>query len=726
MLKLDNNRKTLYQWDVGVIGTLTIDGVDEVHFSNLRYGVSFNIKVVDNKVEFPPEVLQSGADVFCWAFVREENGGYTKKEQFFNVEKRPRPADYVYEPTEILSWETLNENKEDKANKLTEYTEVETDKEFYSAKAVNNIVNSISGGGGGGTVSPTSILKTLKCGIMGDSITYGAGVNHNTESYPALLKADFKEVINYGQNATLIAKNDNHGNPMCERYVNMADDLDVIIVMGGTNDFAAGSSVGTFGEPDSTDPYTFYGALNVLMAGLVEKYVGKEIFFCTPIHINYNGLKSGDIRANGKNLYDYRNAIIERCAAHSIPCIDIFAISGMNIEQSETAKDYFTWDGCHPNATGHIRLHDRILHEVTNRIGYNTQATGEVPTVKSISAVFNQGNTAIYTDTNLNSLKDMLTVTATYTDGTTAIVTDYTLNGTLEVGTSVITVSYSGKTTTFTANVSETVIATLESISAVYNQGEKVVYTTDSLEILKDDLTVTAYYDDETNAIVSDYELSGDLTEGTATITVSYKDKTATFIVNVTKYELNLTFYEYLQGDENSYIDTGIKPNQNTKFEIKVSKTDAGSGRPAFLEAWGGSEYFGINANASQLYWCWNNSYPVINNGYATVGEHIFTNDKGTLYDNGVGINTIDYAEFSMEYSLFMFANNSSGNATNIANGSNRIYYCKIWDGNTLVRDFVPAKRDTDNAIGMYDKVTNTFFENKGTGTFGTGEVVTE
>ena len=157
MLKLDNNRKTLYQWDVGVIGTLTVDGVDEVHFSNLRYGVSFNIKVVDNKVKFPPEVLQSGADVFCWAFVREQNGGYTKKEQTFNVEKRPRPADYVYEPTEFLSWETLSkklgvfkedtdkaladleEGKEDKANKLTEYTEVATDEKYYSAKAVNKM-----------------------------------------------------------------------------------------------------------------------------------------------------------------------------------------------------------------------------------------------------------------------------------------------------------------------------------------------------------------------------------------------------------------------------------------------------------------------------------------------------------------------------------------------------------------------------------------------------------
>ena len=163
MLKLDNNRKFLYQWDVGVVGTLTIDGVDEVHFSNLRYGVSFNIKVVDNKVNFPPEVLQSGADVFCWAFVREQNGGYTKKEQTFNVEKRPRPADYVYEPTEILSWETLKKEVEKldedttealsnlekgtikKSDILTEFDLETTHEEHkvYSANIINGIEKGI-------------------------------------------------------------------------------------------------------------------------------------------------------------------------------------------------------------------------------------------------------------------------------------------------------------------------------------------------------------------------------------------------------------------------------------------------------------------------------------------------------------------------------------------------------------------------------------------------------
>ena len=112
VLKLKDGRNELYQWDVGVVADVTDENINEVHFSNLRYGVSFNIEVQNGTVTIPPEVLQSGADVFCWAFVRQENGGYTKKEQIFNVEKRPRPADYVYTPTDVLTWEELKQDIE--------------------------------------------------------------------------------------------------------------------------------------------------------------------------------------------------------------------------------------------------------------------------------------------------------------------------------------------------------------------------------------------------------------------------------------------------------------------------------------------------------------------------------------------------------------------------------------------------------------------------------------
>ena len=69
-------------------------------------------------------------------------------------------------------------------------------------------------------------------------------------------------------------------------------------------------------------------------------------------------------------------------------------------------------------------------------------------TLVSISAVYTQSGTVYDTDT-LDSLKSDLAVTAHYDDQTTAVVTAYTLSGTLETGTSTITVNYGGKTTTF-------------------------------------------------------------------------------------------------------------------------------------------------------------------------------------------------------------------------------------------------------------------------------------
>ena len=76
---------------------------------------------------------------------------------------------------------------------------------------------------------------------------------------------------------------------------------------------------------------------------------------------------------------------------------------------------------------------------------------------------------------------------------------------------------------------------TLVSISAVYTQSG-TVYDTDTLDSLKTDLVVTATWSDTSTSTVAsaDYTLSGTLTEGTSTITVSYGGKTTAFNVTVT------------------------------------------------------------------------------------------------------------------------------------------------------------------------------------------------
>lgn len=73
----------------------------------------------------------------------------------------------------------------------------------------------------------------------------------------------------------------------------------------------------------------------------------------------------------------------------------------------------------------------------------------------------------------------------------------------------------------------------LLSISVVFDQGENVIHCNDSIDTLKQYLTVTANYDDGSSLPVTNYELIGDLKQMVNTITVSYGGKTATFSVTV-------------------------------------------------------------------------------------------------------------------------------------------------------------------------------------------------
>ena len=105
---------------------------------------------------------------------------------------------------------------------------------------------------------------------------------------------------------------------------------------------------------------------------------------------------------------------------------------------------------------------DTILHNVgfKNDDVYSDEyavfhAWATAINLESISAVFTQGANVVYDTDTLDSLKQYLVVTATYDDESTATVTTYTLSGSLDPGTSTITVSYDGKSTTFDVTVTE-------------------------------------------------------------------------------------------------------------------------------------------------------------------------------------------------------------------------------------------------------------------------------
>lgn len=81
------------------------------------------------------------------------------------------------------------------------------------------------------------------------------------------------------------------------------------------------------------------------------------------------------------------------------------------------------------------------------------QAALNVQTLLSITAVFNQGNAYFFDFSDIEELRNYLTVTAHFSDGTSGIVSNYTLSGTLDSAVSTITVTYQEKTATFNVNV---------------------------------------------------------------------------------------------------------------------------------------------------------------------------------------------------------------------------------------------------------------------------------
>ena len=111
MLTLNDGRSELWQWDTG--RTLTVDAdCSQVHFSNKVFGRSIDVDVVDGVAIVPDILLQTDKDLNVWAFVGTAENGYTKISKTFKVNRRNKPADYVFTPPEQTSLEEIKEKIE--------------------------------------------------------------------------------------------------------------------------------------------------------------------------------------------------------------------------------------------------------------------------------------------------------------------------------------------------------------------------------------------------------------------------------------------------------------------------------------------------------------------------------------------------------------------------------------------------------------------------------------
>lgn len=201
------------------------------------------------------------------------------------------------------------------------------------------------------TVSITSPLTGLSWNVMGDSIsTVGAYTTKHYFNYIAE-KYDM-DVVSYGISGTKIGGSD--ANAMCQRYTKMRDNVDIVTVLGGVNDFGQSSPLELGVFSDATNA-TFYGSLHIMCQGLLEKYPHSIIMFITPMSQKGFWAHSVDTNKFGLTVFDYGQAIKDVCGYYGIPVCDLGRTVGFT-SKNPTQNSYYLKDGLHANERGHEKM----------------------------------------------------------------------------------------------------------------------------------------------------------------------------------------------------------------------------------------------------------------------------------------------------------------------------------------------------------------------------------
>lgn len=190
------------------------------------------------------------------------------------------------------------------------------------------------------------------------------------------------------------------------------------------------------------------------------------------------------------------------------------------------------------------------------------------------------------------------------------------------------------------------------------------------------------------------------------------------------------TALEYIESTGTQYINTNFKPKTTSRIQMRALPTKTVSAYTAFFgcrtdSSPTASDSFSFAATAATTirsdYFGTNQSATVS----TILSDTIIDKKQNILTAYGQTItNKAKTSEQSSTNNLTIFALNTASKNEISYYISMKLYYCKIWDNGSLVRNFVPCK-NTSGTLGLYDAVNNVFYTNAGRGTFTAGPIAT-
>lgn len=181
---------------------------------------------------------------------------------------------------------------------------------------------------------------------------------------------------------------------------------------------------------------------------------------------------------------------------------------------------------------------------------------------------------------------------------------------------------------------------------------------------------------------------------------------------------------EYIESTGTQYIDTGfdanVPSNKLLTTTLDFQATTTTNDRWVFGGHPGNNNgNYLIGSYGGQCVGVYNKFYR--KSSFDTNRHTVIVNSPDGSFWDGVKIGEPVYNTSGLPNKLYLMASHHlQSGAWNLPC---KMFYCKIELDGIVLREFIPAKRLGDNAVGMYDTVSRTFFTNNGTGEFIAGPV---
>lgn len=208
-------------------------------------------------------------------------------------------------------------------------------------------------------------FSDCKITCLGDSITAASNLdtieNYQSMSYPSQLGEILgaEEVVNLGIGGSSIGRY--WENAFVDRYQEIPEDTDVILVMGGTNDGFCASEK-ELGSLEKREKDTFTGDLDELLFGLQKDYPDAQIVLITLLPNVLHDLlrKSRDYLLPQSAFVRVMKQLGEE---HGIPVIDLYNSNFLDTHDAAVIHALMP-DGVHGNETGYRMLAQHIAAQL--------------------------------------------------------------------------------------------------------------------------------------------------------------------------------------------------------------------------------------------------------------------------------------------------------------------------------------------------------------------------